>query len=88
MAEIAGPEAINAVLWADWNPIGFPVPKDEYISYARELHGMLFRDGGDEEILAYLHQVEDQRMGLSVKRADADLRNRLILQSLRALKAR
>jgi hypothetical protein len=56
-------ERVNVVLLHDWNPIGFPVPRDEYDSYALTITGMLLRRCSAAELATYLAQSEANILG-------------------------
>jgi hypothetical protein len=56
---------INHVLHSEWDPIGCGVPEDEYESYAGPLATLLLKGAPDEEVAAYLYQVETETMGLN-----------------------
>ena len=65
---------IDEILWHDWNPVGFPVPKDEYRAYVPQIFRHV-EDGYSEEALAKeLHLMamginESARYNDSVKTA-------------------
>ena len=58
---------VNAVLYRDWDPIGFGfgVPEDEYESYAGPVATLLLNGSTDAQIATYLEKVEMESMGLS-----------------------
>jgi hypothetical protein len=76
-------EKIKMLLWAEWDPIGCGVPKDEYDRYAVEVWRALQRNAGIDEIEAYLKWTESNQMGLSVSCG----RNRSIAEKIVALGA-
>ena len=42
---------IDEILWHDWNPVGFPVPKDEYRAYVPQIFRHV-ESGYSEDALA------------------------------------
>jgi hypothetical protein len=57
-------EDLKVLFWADWDPIGRGVPKDEYDSYAFAVWTFLQRSASVEDIEAYLTAIETEHMGL------------------------
>lgn len=60
-------EAIKALLWEKWDPIGVndePGAFGEYDSYADQIHAMLDRGAGAEEIARHLSWVVTTLIGL------------------------
>jgi hypothetical protein len=43
-------DAIRQVLRHEWNPIGFPVPLDEYDSYIGTIHSMIKAGASTQEL--------------------------------------
>ena len=59
-------EAIDLILWNDWNPIGINdiAPRDEYQSYTPTIF-RLKRSGADSETIARtLHKIETETIGV------------------------
>ncbi|MGH6987965.1 MAG: hypothetical protein ACRED9_14150 [Caulobacteraceae bacterium] len=52
------------LFWAEWDPIGCGVPKDEYDSYAFKVWSFLQRSKSVEEVEAYLTRVETEGLHL------------------------
>lgn len=60
-------ERVEQVLWEDWDPIGvrdLGGPDDEYDSYAPTVLEMLLASATEEELVAHLHAIEVEQMGL------------------------
>ncbi|MGV3731211.1 MAG: hypothetical protein ACO1NN_10680 [Sphingopyxis sp.] len=60
-------EAIQALLWEKWDPIGVndePAAFGEYDRYAAEVHSMLIRGANAEEIARHLDWVATELIGL------------------------
>jgi hypothetical protein len=60
-------ERVEQTLWEDWDPIGVRAmggPDDEYDSYAPAILRMLLYGVTEEELVAHLHAIETERMGL------------------------
>jgi len=60
-------ERVKQTLWEDWDPIGVRAmggPDDEYDSYAPTILCMLLSGAIEEELVAHLHAIETERMGL------------------------
>ena len=62
--------AIDEILWRDWDPIGVSKlddsPRDEYQGYVPQ--AFMFALRGDEPgLVAFLHTVASENMGLSSK---------------------
>lgn len=51
-------DAVRSVLVFQWNPIGFPVPNDEYDDYIPDLLRMLSDDASVPEIERKLQELE------------------------------
>jgi hypothetical protein len=66
--------SIGLVLLHDWDPIGIqdvPEAQDEYDSYVAGIYRLLVSGATEAEIGEHLCHVEQDRMGLSPKRARA-----------------
>lgn len=55
-------EQVQAVLHADWDPIGCGVPLDEYDSYAWPVVRLLQQGAGREAIARHLRWASDEQM--------------------------
>jgi len=73
---------VDTILWKEWDPIGCGVPEDEYTSYALVVAGKLWNGSDKQAILEYLYEIENDRMGLSCKREQADLKNSPIVDRI------
>jgi hypothetical protein len=73
-------QAIQRLLWEDWDPIGVNGfgPDDEYDSYALLIHTMLNEGKGASDIAEFLHSVAIENMGLSEAGNCAAIAQRLI----------
>jgi hypothetical protein len=61
---------IATILWRDWNPIGFPVPEDEYDAYVPKIIRMLEAGAGVDELTAFLSDFRENVVGASDRAAD------------------
>jgi hypothetical protein len=64
----AGKVLIRGVFLKEWDPIGIgevPEAQDEYDSYLGGMYTLLERNASSEEILAYLREIERERMELT-----------------------
>ena len=59
-------EAVRAILWRDWDPIGCGVPEDEYDDYVWPTLRLLQRGAPANEIAAYLRETAAQTIGCPV----------------------
>ena len=59
-------DAIRAILFHEWNPIGFGdlLPEDEYDSYIGDVYRILRSSRSEDELTAYLAKAETEDMGL------------------------
>lgn len=57
---------INTILRNDWNPIGFPVPEDEYESYAPPILRMLLNHADKAALTAYLYTTAADTIGCPI----------------------
>ncbi len=58
---------IRLILLVDWDPIGvfgYPGAMDEYDSYAPGVHDLLVSNASQDELAAYLRQIEVEQMGV------------------------
>lgn len=58
---------VEQILWENWDPIGVNAmsgPSDEYDSYAPAVLRMLLAGVTEEELVAHLHAIETEQMGL------------------------
>ena len=81
-----GKRQIRSLLLRDWDPIGvrdFPQAQDEYDAYVGHVHYMLRTGATDDEIVAYLQDIETRHMGLGL-RAPAAYRS--LVSAMRDLK--
>lgn len=62
---------INAILRQDWNPIGFPVPDDEYDSYAPPILRLLLADADETALTAWLFVTAADTLGSPISREHA-----------------
>lgn len=62
---------INTILRQDWNPIGFPVPADEYESYAPPILRLLLADADQTALTAWLFVTAADTIGSPITRAHA-----------------
>lgn len=61
---------IDGILLRDWDPIGVahvPEAQDEYRSYCRGVYDVAVKTRSSQAVADYLYQIEQQRMGLSVR---------------------
>ncbi|MBI3805323.1 MAG: hypothetical protein HY282_16355 [Nitrospirae bacterium] len=56
--------AINKILWEDWNPIGAGMPRDEYDSYVPQVFKLVLEGAPASKIAEHLHG-STVRMGLT-----------------------
>ena len=61
---------VRLVLLNDWNPIGFPVPQDEYDSYIPGILRLLLAGADHHKLTEYLFTLETTSMGLRGFRAN------------------
>lgn len=66
----ANENGIRAILHDVWNPIGFPVPADEYDDYVWPVHALLIRKAGRREVESCLRDIADGRIGVAAREAD------------------
>jgi hypothetical protein len=59
-----GRDDFTLVLWAAWNPIGFPVPLNEYEDYSDRLISLLGKESTVDEIAAELGRIRTETMGM------------------------
>ena len=59
-------DKIRTVLLENWNPIGSPVPVDEYDGYVGGIYRLLFNKATVSEVAEHLASVEDHQMGFQV----------------------
>ena len=57
---------VQAILHADWDPIGCGVPLDEYDSFAWPVVRMLGESAGREALTRHLRWAADEAMGSPV----------------------
>lgn len=62
---------IDEILWQEWNPIGFPVPKDEYRAYVPQIYRHVANGYTEEALAEELHLMA---MGLNESARFADSR--------------
>lgn len=62
---------INAILRQDWNPIGFPVPDDEYDSYAPPILRLLLADADETALTAWLFVTAADTLDSPISREHA-----------------
>ncbi|MEQ1781042.1 MAG: hypothetical protein ABMA14_06775 [Hyphomonadaceae bacterium] len=55
-------EQVQAILHADWDPIGCGVPLNEYDSYAWPVVRMLQEGAGREALTRHLRRAADEQM--------------------------
>ena len=48
---------IREVLLKDWNPLGFPVPEDEYDGYINLVYHLLISGASTYAVVAKLHEL-------------------------------
>ena len=75
-------QAINAILWKDWDPIGCGVPEDEYESYVWPLYALLIDGARAEAVANYLRWVAETLIEIPV----AEERVALAVDKLMALR--
>ena len=60
-------QTVSKILWENWDPLCMKIwddaPRDEYDSYVLPLIEVLFKGGGSNEVIAYLDEIERDRMG-------------------------
>lgn len=59
-------EQVQAILHAEWDPIGCGVPLDEYDSYAWPVLKLLMARAPHEEIATYLRHTANETIGCPV----------------------
>lgn len=57
---------LREIGFEQWDPIGVPVPEDEYDTYLLKAAGNLWNGEGVEKVAEYLVKVEVDWMGLSL----------------------
>ncbi len=70
---MAGFEAVRAILWRDWDPIGCGVPEDEYDAYVWPTLSLLQRGAPAHEIVAYLGETAAHTIGCPVPGKKTDM---------------
>jgi hypothetical protein len=60
---------VRLILLNDWNPIGFPVPHDEYDSYITGVLRLLLAGADQHKLTEHLSTLEMTSMGLTGLRA-------------------
>ena len=78
---------VDQILWAEWDPIGCGVPRDEYTSYAIVVAAKAANGESAEQITDYLHWAENDNMGLACTREQAQNRVANIVAKIRSLAA-
>lgn len=60
-------EAVDKILWEDWDPIGINDcgPDDEYRSYVPSVIQLLKEESDKDKLIKLLHQHANINMGLS-----------------------
>lgn len=76
-------EAVNTILLNNWDPIAIndePNAQDEYISYAAQIAGMLYRGTTEEDLTKYLEYVVVELMGLKSIESESRAIAKMILK--------
>lgn len=79
---------VDRILWEEWDPIGVNRSSgaaDEYTKYAGGICGKLWEGASREELLDYLYWIENDHMGLSIPKAQADLKNGPLVDRMRTV---
>ena len=63
-------KGIRTILHDVWNPIGFPVPGDEYDDYVWPVHELLMRKASRLEVEGRLRDIAERRIGVAAREAD------------------
>jgi hypothetical protein len=74
-------DAIRRVLVDEWNPIGFPVPDDEYDNYIQIIYLLMQERASVKELAHQLEKFESISMGLN-PRTEANQRVATILLAI------
>ena len=84
-------QQIAEVLNRDWDPVGVfhmdddDWPKDEYVTYAGRIAGMISRNATDAELVDYLERVEVECMNRGPFDRDRAMRAIEVVTALRKL---
>lgn len=70
---------IDDILYQEWNPIGFPVPKDEYRAYVPKIFQLILAGCSEKEIAKELSELELGIVGSS-NNANCERVARLIVE--------
>ena len=57
-------DSIRQIFLHGWNPIGFPVPDDEYDSYIGGVYRILAGSRSEQELIEYLFRTERDTIGM------------------------
>ena len=58
-------QAINAILWKDWDPIAAGVPEDEYECFVWPIYKLLMEGAPREKLETYLRWAADEHIAIS-----------------------
>ena len=80
--------SIRQVLRDDWNPIGFPVPEDEYDAYISPVYGILVGSRSEQELCDFLFRTARDTIGIAQDSVEHFELGRLIARKLLELDVR
>jgi hypothetical protein len=83
-------DSIRQILFHDWDPIGVSgtAPEDEYDSYIAPVYRILAGSRSEDELVACLHRLGDDIMGVSPTAAQYDDQFRPVARKLLELDVR
>lgn len=58
-------DSIRQIFLQDWNPIGFPVPDDEYDAYIAPVYRILTGSRSEQELCEFLFQTARDTFGVA-----------------------
>ena len=56
---------VRKILFQDWNPLGGPVPEDEYDGYITPIYRILFESRPEQKLVEFLLHTEQDILGTS-----------------------
>lgn len=80
--------SIRKILLDDWNPIGFPVPEDEYDAYISPVYRILVGSRSEQELCDFLFRTARDTIGIAEDSVEHFELGRLIAQKLLELDVR
>jgi len=63
-------DSIRQILYRDWNPIGCPVPEDEYDSYIAPVYRILAGSRSEQELVEFLFRTARDSIGVACETAE------------------